>query len=292
MININLTKTLQGPDGKMTLKVESRINQGDLVVIYGVSGAGKTSILRMLAGLLRPESGKIEVNNVCWFDSQKNIHIKPQQRKVGFVGQDYALFPNMTVKQNLQYALPKSQPDQILTDLIDIIELNQLQDRMPQSLSGGQQQRVALARALVQGPEVLLLDEPLSALDEGMRVKMQDFLLKVHHQYNLTTILVTHDMAEIFKLAKKIFLLDKGKIIEQGAPHEIFSHENISGKYRITGTVLKIDPNDVVYVVSVLIGNQIIKVIATAEERKDLKPGDKVLIVSKAFNPIIMKINH
>ncbi len=292
MININLTKTLQGPDGKMMLEVEARINQGDLVVIYGVSGAGKTSILRMLAGLLKPESGKITVNNACWFDSEKKIYLKPRQRKVGFVWQDYALFPNMTVRENLQYALHKSQPDHILTELIDIIELNQLQDRMPQSLSGGQQQRVALARALVRGPEVLLLDEPLSALDEGMRVKMQDFLLKVHHQYGLTTILVTHDMAEIFKLAKKIFLLDKGKIVKQGAPHEVFSHQDISGKYRITGTVLKIDPNDVVFVVSVLIGSQIIKVIATAEERKGLKIGDKVLIISKAFNPIIMKINN
>ena len=283
MINIKLTKTLHGPDGKMMLQVDSQINQGDLVVIYGVSGAGKTSILRMLAGLLRPESGKIQVNNISWFDSQKNIHIKPQQRKVGFVWQDYALFPNMTVKQNLQYALPKSQPDHILAELIDIIELNQLQDRMPHSLSGGQQQRVALARALVRGPEILLLDEPLSALDEGMRAKMQDFLLKVHEQYNLTTILVTHDMAEIFKLAKKIFILDKGKIIKQGAPHEVFTHQDISGKYRITGTVLKIDPNDVVYVISVLIGSQIIKVIATASERKDLKIGDKVLVIFKSF---------
>ncbi|MDN5214001.1 ATP-binding cassette domain-containing protein [Fulvivirgaceae bacterium BMA12] len=292
MIDINLTKTLQGPDGKMMLAVEAHINQGDLVVIYGPSGAGKTSILRMLAGLLQPESGKIAVNNVCWFDSEKNIHLKPQQRKVGFVWQDYALFPNMTVKENLQYALPRSQPAHILTELIDIIELNRLQDRMPQSLSGGQQQRVALARALVRSPEVLLLDEPLSALDEGMRVKMQDFLLKVHHQYGLTTILVTHDMAEIFKLAKKIFLLHNGKIFKQGAPHEVFTHQDISGKYRITGTVLKIDANDVVYVVSVLIGSQIIKVIATAEERKGLKTGDKVLIISKAFNPIIMKINN
>ena len=291
MISISLKKDLQGAHGKMTLEVESRINPGDLVVIYGVSGAGKTSILRMLAGLFRPESGKIEVNDTCWFDSQKNINVKPQLRKVGFVWQDYALFPNMTVKQNLRYALHKGQPESIITELMDIIELTQLQNRKPHTLSGGQQQRVALARALVRKPEILLLDEPLSALDEGMRIKMQDYLLRLHKQYNLTTILVSHDMAEIFKLAKKIFVLDNGKFIRQGTPQEVFSYQDISGKYRISGTVLNIEVNDIVYVVSVLISNQIIKVIATAEERKGLKTGDKVLIISKAFNPIILKIN-
>lgn len=290
MINISLKKNLQGAHGKMTLEVACRISPGDLVVIYGVSGAGKTSILRMMAGLFSPESGKIEVNNSSWFDSKKNINIKPQHRKAGFVWQDYALFPNMTVKQNLRYALQKGQPEKIIEELMDIIELTQLQNRKPHSLSGGQQQRVALARALVRQPEILLLDEPLSALDGGMRIKMQDYLLKVHNQYNLTTILVTHDLAEIFKLAKKIFILDQGKFINQGTPQEVFSHQHISGKYRISGTVLDIEANDIVYVVSVLIGSQIIKVIATEQERNGLKTGDNVLIISKAFNPIILKI--
>ena len=292
MISISLKKNLQGANGKMTLEVNGHISPGDLVVIYGVSGAGKTSILRMIAGLFNPESGKIEINNTCWFDSQKNINIKPQYRKVGFVWQDYALFPNMTVKQNLRFALQKGQSEKIITELMEIIELTGLQNRKPHTLSGGQQQRVALARALVRKPQILLLDEPLSALDDSMRMKMQDYLLKVHEQYKLTTILVTHDMAEIFKLAKKIFILDQGRFIKEGTPHEVFSHQEISGKYRISGTVLNIEANDIVYVVSVLIGSQIIKVIATAEEKKDLRIGDKVLIISKAFNPIILKIDN
>ena len=292
MISISLKKNLQGGNGKMTLEVNGHISPGDLVVIYGVSGAGKTSILRMIAGLFNPESGKIEINNTCWFDSQKNINIKPQYRKVGFVWQDYALFPNMTVKQNLRFALQKGQSEKIITELMEIIELTGLQNRKPHTLSGGQQQRVALARALVRKPQILLLDEPLSALDDSMRMKMQDYLLKVHEQYKLTTILVTHDMAEIFKLAKKIFILDQGRFIKEGTPHEVFSHQEISGKYRISGTVLNIEANDIVYVVSVLIGSQIIKVIATTEEKKDLRIGDKVLIISKAFNPIILKIDN
>lgn len=291
MIDIRLKKELQGAHGKMTLEVDSQIHPGDLTVIYGVSGAGKTSILRMLAGLFKPDSGKIEVNNSCWFDSEKRIDVKPRHRKVGFVSQDYALFPNMTVRQNLRYALDKGQPEKIIAELMDVTGLTQLQHRKPDTLSGGQQQRVALARALVRQPEILLLDEPLSALDEGMRVKMQDYLLMLHHQFNLTTLLVTHDMAEIFKLAGKIFILDQGQFVRQGSPQEVFAYQEISGKYKITGTVLHIEPNDIVYVVSVLIGHQIIKVIASEAERKGLKTGDRVLIISKAFNPIILKIN-
>ena len=291
MIDIFLKKDLQGAHGKMTLDVEAQINQGDLAVIYGVSGAGKTSVLRMIAGLFRPESGKIAVNNDTWFDSNSSVDRKPRHRKVGFVSQEYALFPNMTVRENLEYALNKGQPGKIIAELMEVTGLDQLAGRKPQTLSGGQQQRVALARALVRKPEILLLDEPLSALDEGMRIKMQDYLLKLHHQYHLTTILVSHDMAEIFKLANKIFILDQGKFVRQGAPHQVFSHQEISGKYRISGTVLNIEPSDIVSIVSVLIGNQIIKVIATGEEKKNLKTGDRVLLISKAFNPVILKIN-
>ena len=197
----------------------------------------------------------------------------------------------MTVKQNLSYALYKGQSHNILAELMDVTGLTGLQNRKPGTLSGGQQQRVALARALVRKPDILLLDEPLSALDEGMRIKMQDYLLMLHNQFRLTTILVTHDMAEIFKLANKIFVLEQGKFVRQGTPKEVFSYQEISGKYKISGTVLHIEKNDIVYVVSVLIGNQIIRVIASEAEREDLKTGDKVLIVSKAFNPIILKIN-
>ena len=291
MIDIFLKKDLQGAHGRITLEVEAQINQGDLAVIYGVSGAGKTSVLRMVAGLFKPDIGRIEVNNDTWFDSSNGVNRKPRHRSVGFVSQEYALFPNMTVRENMEYALDKGQPGKIITELMEVTGLNQLAGRKPHTLSGGQQQRVALARALVRKPEILLLDEPLSALDEGMRIKMQDYLLKLHHQYHLTTLLVSHDMAEIFKLANKIFILDQGKFVRQGTPHQVFSHHEISGKYRISGTVLEIEPNDIVYVVSVLIGNQIIKVIATEEEKNDLKTGDRVLLISKAFNPVILKTN-
>ncbi|MEJ2616114.1 MAG: ATP-binding cassette domain-containing protein, partial [Ignavibacteriaceae bacterium] len=160
----------------------------------------------------------------------------------------------------------------------------------PSTLSGGQKQRASLARAIVRKPEILLLDEPLSALDNEMRLKLQDYILKVHRLFNLTTILVSHDISEIFKMSDRVVRLNRGKITNEGIAAEVFKEKYISGKFRFTGDVLKIESDDVVYIVSVLVGNNIIKVIATQEEIENLKTGDKVMIVSKAFNPLIIKL--
>ncbi len=149
MIQIALQKKLGAANGEMQLDVDIEIEEGMLVTLYGNSGAGKTSILRMIAGLLQPERGLISVNEKCWLDTSRGISLTPQQRKTGFVFQDYALFPNMTVKENLAYALEKGQSKAIVEELIRIVELRDLQQRKPSELSGGQKQRVALARALV-----------------------------------------------------------------------------------------------------------------------------------------------
>ena len=245
----------------------------------------------MISGLMRPDEGYISVHENTWFDHAKGIHIPTQKRKIGYVFQDYALFPNMTVRENLQYALSKGQDSGVISELLEIIELKNLSNRQTDTLSGGQKQRVALARALVRKPQVLLLDEPLSALDEAIRSKLQDYILRAHEKYQLTTILVSHDLPEIFKLSDQIFLLDKGKIERSGTPSEIFLSNKISGKYRFTGNIIEKSKNDVVYVVGVLVGNNLIKVIATEEEGIELNIGDKVMVVSKAFNPLIIKLN-
>jgi molybdate transport system ATP-binding protein len=198
----------------------------------------------------------------------------------------------MTVKENLWYALEHRQDPVIITQLLDIIELESLKNRKSGTLSGGQKQRVSLARALVGQPDILLLDEPLSALDEGIRSKLQDYILRVHEKYNLTTILVSHDLPEIFKLSDQIFLLNKGKIERSGTPSEVFLSNKISGKYRFTGSIIEKSKNDVVYVIGVLVGNNLIKVIATEDEGNSLNIGDKVMVVSKAFNPLILKLNN
>ncbi|MCZ6694630.1 MAG: ATP-binding cassette domain-containing protein [Bacteroidetes bacterium] len=292
MIRFSLHKKLKASTGDMQLDVECHIDQGKLVTLFGESGAGKTSILRMLAGLLMPEKGTIEVNNSVWLDTQKGINLKPQQRKTGYVFQDYALFPNMTVKENLEYALDKNQDIGIVKELIEIIELTDLQDRKPETLSGGQKQRIALARALVRQPQILMLDEPLSALDRAMRTKLQDYILHVHRKYNLTTILVSHEMSEIFKLSDEILVLENGTITRQGTPMDIFTNRHISGKFQFTGEILHIEKEDIIYIISVLIGNNLVKVVADQSEVQQFSIGEKVLVASKAFNPMIEKINH
>jgi len=291
MIQIDIQKKLRSNDGDMLLHVVCDINEGDFISLYGKSGAGKTSTLRMLSGLMTPDSGSIIVNDDIWYNSKENINVKPQLRNIGYVFQDYALFPNMTVLENLKYARPSSYSKQLLTDLIDIVELGDLQNQKPITLSGGQKQRVALARAVVQEPKLLLLDEPLAALDRAIRVKLQDYLSELHQKQKLTTVLISHDIAEIMKLSGTVMMIDNGKITNQGSPEDIFVNNSVSGKFKFTGEVLSIKKEDVVYIVTVLIQNQIVKVIAEKSEIKSLAVGDQVMVASKAFNPLLIKIN-
>lgn len=222
MTQIQVKKTLNAAEGKMLLDVDLQLPPRQLIGLYGKSGAGKTSLLRILAGLFSPDEAKIIVNNKTWIDTQKGILLSPQKRKVGLVFQDYALFPNMTVRKNLLFALSKGQSPEMVEELIELSELGDLQHQLPLKLSGGQQQRVALARALVQRPELLLLDEPLSALDQEMREKLQQYLLRVHQTYGLTTILISHNQEEIEKMADWVVVLDSGKVVKQGKVEDVF----------------------------------------------------------------------
>ncbi len=290
MIKLAIQKELKSEGGKMSLNIDLNINKGQFATLFGESGAGKTSTLRMLSGLLKPDKGLITVNGKEWFESAKNINLRPQQRKVGYVFQDYALFPNMTVRENLEFALQKKQDRYIIDELIEFIELQELQNRKPSTLSGGQQQRVALARALVQKPEILILDEPLSALDHAMRIKLQEYILKIHKKYRLTTLLVSHDIGEIVKLSDQVFELQDGQIIKQGNASDFFGLDKTSAKFRFTGEILSIKQEEVIYVIAVLIGNDVVKIVSDPSEAINLKIGDKVFVASKAFNPIIQKI--
>lgn len=290
MIKANLHKKLWSSEGEMDLSVEFDIQKGDLITLYGPSGTGKTSVLRMLAGLMNPDHGSIMVNGQAWFDAKKGINMAPQKRGLGFLFQDYALFPNMTVRQNLNFALTKTQDGSIVSELLDIMELTGLENRKPELLSGGQKQRVALARALVPQPAILLLDEPLSALDIGMRSRLQGYILEAHKRYELTTLLVSHDVSEILRLSHKMLVLEGGKITRAGTPLEIFTNKAVSGKFQFTGEVVGMVKQDFIFVVSVLIGKDLVKVIADEHEARNLAIGDKVLVASKAFNPVIRKV--
>jgi molybdate transport system ATP-binding protein len=223
MIRFQADKTLLTSFGRQQLEVAFELEKGQLLTLYGPSGAGKTTILRILSGLTSIVSGHIAVDGDTWYDTRLKIDVPTRRRSIGFVFQDFALFPHLSVKENIRYALPKGDDMRLMEELIELMELGPLRDVRPDFLSGGQQQRVALARANARRPKLLLLDEPLSALDDEMRQRLQDYIEKIRRHYELTTVLVSHHLPEILRLSDEVIWLDKGKIKQQGPPEAIFS---------------------------------------------------------------------
>jgi len=290
VIFIDVEKRMLTANGPMNLMVQTTIQNGELVALFGESGAGKTTLLRMLAGLVTPDKGLVKFGNTVWFDSEKQINIAPQNRNVSLMFQDYALFPNMTVEQNIQFAQPERNQTAV-NELLGVFGLAEFRKRKPKGLSGGQKQRVALARALARKPQLLLLDEPLSALDAEMRNILQNEIACAHQMTGITTILVSHDLNEVFRLANHVICIENGKVTRNGMPEEVFLDNSISGKVQITGQIARIEKQDTINIVTVISGgNQIIKVIAFDSDLENLKIGDRVMVFSKAFNPIISQL--
>lgn len=287
MISVKVTKQLHSSAGLFNLDISFEGEPNTFNVIAGESGSGKTTLLRMLAGLTVPDRGQIIINNQVWFDSDEKINLPVQKRKIGFVFQDYALFPNMNVKENIAYACNEVAK---VDELIEMIGLQKMKERFPDKLSGGQKQRVALARALARNPEILLLDEPFSALDERMRIELQEQLLAVSKHFKTTVFMVSHDMAEIVKLASRVIMLDNGKLIKDGRPVDVFLNKTTSSKFSFPGTILSIEKVDLFYVALIAFGDNAFEVVLTKDDVKEFKAGDKVLVACKAFQAIIKKL--
>jgi molybdate transport system ATP-binding protein len=187
----------------------------EILVLVGPSGSGKTTILRCIAGLKRPAAGMIRIHDRTVFSGQDKVNLPPRERKVGYVFQEYALFPHMTVKKNVLYGLSrekrKAKP-RMVEEFLDMMGILHLHDRYPRQISGGEKQRVALARALVTEPDIMLLDEPLSALDQETRSELQQELKKIQRQWKIPFILVTHDMKEAEILGDQIIKINQGKL--------------------------------------------------------------------------------
>lgn len=265
----------------MNLDVSLQIKQGDFVALAGESGSGKTTLLRILSGLEKAE-GEIKVENEIWQD--ESINLAPQKRDIGFVFQDYALFNNMSIMQNLLYV--KKDRD-LANHLLEITELSELKNRLPNSLSGGQKQRVSLCRAFMNRPKLLFLDEPLSALDPSMRTKLQNEILTLHKEFGTTTIMVSHDPSEIYRLATRVLVLNLGEIINDGTPKDVLLKTSGSQKFSFEGELLDIVKTDVIYIAIVAIGQQLVEVVISKKEADKLQIGDVIQVSTKAFSPVL-----
>lgn len=205
--------------------------------ILGPSGCGKSMTLKSIAGIVTPDSGIISLNlgeETVYFDSNKKINLKPQKRKVGYLFQNYALFPNMTVEENIAAGLPKGS-DEKVTEMVRRFHLEGLEKRYPRQLSGGQQQRVALARILAYGPDVILLDEPFSAMDTHLKEQLRLELLNLLIDFDGFVIMVTHDRDEAFQFCNELIILEEGKVIANGDTYEVFENPKKVQVARITG---------------------------------------------------------
>lgn len=233
MLTLRISKRLP----EFTLDVDLRTGAG-LTVLFGPSGAGKTLTLRSVAGLVTPDAGRIDIEGDVLFDSAGGIDVPPRRRRVGYVMQDYVLFPHLSVRDNIAFGLAgmdygdrRARVDEML----DLMRLDGLGERRPQELSGGQQQRVALARALVVRPRVLLLDEPFAALDTPLRSRLRRDLLEVRHHVRVPVLFVTHDLEEAHMLADQMAVYDAGRVLQIGSPEEILQRPSNRTVARFTG---------------------------------------------------------
>ena len=215
-------------DGGTTIRVRIRlpVGQPHVMVLFGPSGSGKTTALRCLAGLELPSSGRITFAGETWFDAEQGVQSPPQARAVGYLFQDYALFPHLTVAGNIAYALQdvdRGDREARVRELLRLLQLEGIENRRPAQLSGGQQQRVALARVLARRPRLLLLDEPLSALDAPTREQVRGELRGLLRGQGIPTVCVTHDWVEVLALADEVVVLGGGRMLQVGSPDEVFS---------------------------------------------------------------------
>lgn len=231
---VNIKKKLKG----FSLDVSFETN-GDYLGILGASGSGKSMTLKCIAGIETPDEGSIILNGKVLFDSEKKINLKPQERNIGYLFQNYALFPNMTVEENIGIGIKESKKEKEkeikVKEIIKSFHLEGLEKKYPSQLSGGQQQRVAIARCIIYKPDILMLDEPFSALDSYLKEQLQTEVLEFLKLYNGEVLMVTHSRDEVYKFCKNIAIIDKGNSILLGNTKEIFENPKLKEAAILTG---------------------------------------------------------
>ena len=241
-------------DGPIPLDARLACAPGEMLALAGPSGSGKSTVLRIIAGLYRPKNGRIACNGEDWYDSRNGVNLPPRHRRVGFVFQNYALFPHMSAIDNVIEALgesPRHKRRERARELLDLVNLSGLEHRRPAALSGGQQQRVAVARALARNPNVLLLDEPFSAVDKATRQKLYRELANLRRQLSMPIILVTHDLDEAALLADRLSILHRGRTLQSGPPVAVMTRPEsvevarlVDLKNIFTGTIVEHRPEN------------------------------------------------
>ncbi len=238
--------------------LQVRFSGGDgVMALLGASGSGKSLTLRCIAGIETPDRGRIEVDGVTLFDSEKGIHLSPQRRRTGLLFQNYALFPNMTVRKNLEAGARQekdaSRRRELTEEFLDRFGLRELENRLPSQLSGGQQQRVALARVLISAPNILLLDEPFSALDSHLRFQLEQELREHIRSFGKTVLLVSHDRDEVYRLSDEIAVMNRGKVEVFGERREVFANPRTRTAAILTGckNISRAEPVDETHVYAV-----------------------------------------
>lgn len=237
MLSLSARTTL----GDLEFDVELTVARGECLALAGPSGAGKTSALRVAAGLLRPREGRVAVGGRVWLDTERGIEVPPEERRCGYVFQDYALFPHLSAWRNVAYplrGLSRAERRRRALDLLERFGLAGRADAHPATLSGGERQRVALARALAIDPQVLLLDEPLAALDARTRASAARELAAVLREREAPAILVTHDFAEAAQLGDRVGVVDRGRVVQQGSPSELAAAPRSAFVADFTGAVV------------------------------------------------------
>ena len=233
MLYIDIKKHLKNFTLDISLETDN-----NRVGILGQSGSGKSMMLKAIAGIIKPDEGIIILNDRVLFDSKKKINLPSRERNIGYLFQNYALFPHMTVKENIVSGMLRNSKDEkqkVCNDMIKKLCLERLENRYPKELSGGQQQRVAIARMLATKPNILMFDEPFSALDYHLREHMQENLLEILRKENTTSLLVSHDIDETYRLSKEIVVVDNGQIKRKDKKEEVFKNPKNLATAKITG---------------------------------------------------------
>ena len=290
MISFSFHKELRSATGKMNLKLTAELIEGEILCLYGVSGAGKSSCLKILAGLMKADGGKITCNGECWLDTERKLFRAPAERDLGTVFHDTGLFPNMTVEQNLRFATKKNTTQGEIDHYLQFVELDGLRRQKVPLLSAGQKQRLAFARALLRKPKLLLLDEALSAVDMKLRDKLEQALVEYVKENACHCIVVSHDISSLLRLSKNLIHLENGVITYSGNTMAFFDQTSSFGDLKLMARLISIEQQGFLHILHVLIGGEIHKLVSSDKAMLDLKPGELLQVTTRAFSPTISRI--